>query len=53
MRHQFVDLFEGAGIEQEIDALPCRELARLMLAREALLTPAELGQPLELGQPVS
>ena len=37
-----------AGVEEQIDALAGGELARLVLAAQALLAAAQLGAPLEL-----
>ena len=48
MRDELVDLLEGAGIEQQVDALARRQLAGLVLPAEALLAAAELGAALEV-----
>ena len=50
--HQLVDLFEGAGIEQELDALARRQLAGRVLAREPLFAAAKLRAPVEVGEDV-
>ena len=50
VRDELVQLFERAGIEQEIDALARRELAGVVLALEAGLAAAELREPLEIGK---
>jgi hypothetical protein len=42
MHDEAIHLEKGAGIEQEIQALARRLLARLVLAADALLAPAEL-----------
>ena len=43
MPHQLVHLFEGAFVEQQIDALARRELALLMLPLHALFAAARFG----------
>src|SRR5260370_12685555 len=43
VRDQLVGLFEGAFIEQELDALARRHLSLAMLALPALGAPARLG----------
>ncbi len=53
MGNQLVGLFEGALIEQELNALAGRHLALFMLARTALFTAARFGQrvtTLQFGQ---
>ena len=53
MGDQFVGLFEGAFVEQELDALARRHLALLVLARPALFASACFGQrvaALQFGQ---
>ena len=52
MRDEFVELFEGAGIEQEIDSFAGGELARVVLALETFVAAAELGAALEIGEDV-
>ena len=52
MRDQLVEFFEGAGIEQEIDPFARRELARVVLAFEALRPATELGAAFEIGEDV-
>ena len=44
MGNEFVGLFEGAFVEQKLDALAGRHLALLVLARPALFASACLGQ---------
>ncbi len=44
MRDQLVRLFEGAFVEQELDAFAGRHLALLVFARAALLASASFGQ---------
>ena len=41
---ELVGLFEGAFVEQELDALARRQLALLVLARAALFAAAGFGQ---------
>ena len=50
VRDELVDLFEGAGVEQQVDALARRQLAGVALAAETVLAAAQLGAPLEVGQ---
>ena len=45
VRDQLVGLFEGAVIEQELDALPRRHFAFLVLAFAALFASALVGEP--------
>ena len=45
---EFVDLFEGAGVEQQVDALARGQLACRALAPQALFPAAQLGAALEL-----
>ena len=52
MRHEFVELFEGAGVEQKIDALARRQLAGVVLPAQTLFPAAELGAALEAGEDV-
>src|SRR5438132_1213421 len=52
VRHVLVDLFEGAGIEEKIDALARRQLARFALAAKPLLAAAQLRAPIEIGENV-
>ena len=52
MRDELVDFLEGAGVEQELDALARRQLARGVLAAEALLAATELCTLLEVCQGV-
>jgi hypothetical protein len=49
VRDQFVDFFEGAGIEQEIHALAGGQLAGRVLPLHASLAAAELRPALEVG----
>ena len=41
MLHEHVELFEGAAVEQQLDALARRELAPPMLRVDALLSAAK------------
>ena len=53
MRDQLVGLFEGAFVEQELDALARRHLALLVLALAALFAAAGFGErvaALQFGQ---
>ena len=53
MGDELVGLFEGAFVEQELDALAGRHLALLVLARAALFAAASFGQrvaALQFGQ---
>ena len=50
MRDELVDLLERAGVEQQVDALARRQLAGLVLAAQALLAAAQLGEALEVGE---
>src|SRR5262249_2646416 len=43
MADKFVELFEGAFVEQQIDALACSQLAGLVLALAALRATASFG----------
>ena len=52
MRDELVELFEGAGVEEKIDPLSGRELARVVLALETLVASAELGTAFEVGENV-
>jgi hypothetical protein len=52
VRDELVELLERARIEQQIDALAGRELARLVLTAQPRFAAAELGEPLELRQPI-
>ena len=45
---ELVDFFEGAGVEQQLDALARGQLAGRALPLEALFAAAELGPPFEL-----
>jgi hypothetical protein len=47
VRDELVDLFERAGVEQQIDPLARGELAGGVLFVEPVLAAAELGAPLE------
>ena len=40
------------GVEQQVDALARGELAGLVLAAQAVLAAAQLGEPLELGETI-
>jgi hypothetical protein len=51
MCDEFVDFFEGVGIEQQIDALACGQLAGRTLALEAILASSKLGSSLEIVEP--
>ena len=53
MRDELIELFERAGIEQQLDALARRELAGRVLPVEALLAAAELGAALEIVENVA
>ena len=48
---ELVDFFEGAGVEQQLDALARGQLAGRALALEALFAASQLGPPLELVEP--
>ena len=48
MGDELVDLLEGAGVEQQIDALARRQLAGVVLAAQAVLSAAELGPALQV-----
>ena len=50
MRDQLVGFFEGAVIEQELDALPRRHFAFLVLALAAFFTSAFFGESVTLLQ---
>ena len=50
MPHQLVHLLEGAFIEQQIDALPRRKLAFLVLPRAAFLAASRLGRGVAAAQ---
>jgi hypothetical protein len=52
VRDELVDVFEAAGIEQEIDPLARGELARLALPAETVRAPAQLGAPFQAGESV-
>ena len=52
MRDQLVDLLEGAGIEQQLDPLARRQLARIVMALETLGAAAQLGAAFEVRQGV-
>jgi hypothetical protein len=43
VRHELVDFLEGAGVEQQVDALSRGQLARGVLAIEPVAAAAELG----------
>ena len=47
---ELVDFLEGAGVEQQVDALARRQLAGVALAAETSSSPAQLGAPLEIGE---
>src|SRR4029453_15232902 len=49
---EFVDLFEGAGIEQQVDALARRQLPRFALAAKSLVAAAQFRAPIEIGENV-
>ena len=48
VRDELVDLFEGARVEQQVDALARRQLAGRALPLEALFAASQLGPPFEL-----
>ena len=48
VRDELVDLLEGAGVEQQIDALARRQLAGVVLPLHPIGAAAELGAALEL-----
>src|SRR4029077_14929214 len=50
---EFVEFLERAGIEEQIDSLPRRQLARLVLAPKPLLAAAPFGAALEVRQRVA
>src|SRR4029434_2636035 len=52
MRDELVDLFEGAGIEEEVDALARRQLPGFALAAKPFLTAAEFRAPIKIGENV-
>jgi hypothetical protein len=52
MRDELVEFFEGAGIEQKVDALAGGQLARGVLAVQSLLAAPELCSALEAGEDV-
>jgi hypothetical protein len=52
VRDELVDLFEGAGIEQEVDALARRQLAGFALATKTFFSAAELRAPVQIGEDV-
>ena len=45
---ELVDFLERAGVEQQVDALARRKLARLALAAKPFFTAPELGAPIEI-----
>jgi hypothetical protein len=47
---ELVDLFEGAGVEQQVDALAHRQFPGRALPLEALFAASQLGKPFELLQ---
>jgi hypothetical protein len=49
---ELVELLERTGIEQQIDALARRQLARLVLAAQPLLAAALLRATFEIGEDV-
>ncbi len=51
VRDELVDLLEGAGVEQQLDALARGQLAGRALALEALVAASKLGPALELIEP--
>ena len=53
MRDELVELFEGAGVEQEVDALARRQLARVVLPAQPILAAAKFGAALEVGEDVA
>ena len=52
MGDEFVEFFEGTGIEEQIDAFTRRQLAGVVLALETLVAAAELGAAFEIGEDV-
>ena len=48
MRDELVDLFEGARVEQQLDALARRQLAGRALPLEPFFSAAKLGPPFQL-----
>ena len=52
VRDELVDLLEGAGIEQQLDALARRQLAGVVMALQALFAAAQLGAAFEIGEDV-
>ncbi len=52
VRDELVDLFEGAGVEQQLDALARGQLPRFALAAQTFFTAAQLGAPIEIGEDV-
>jgi hypothetical protein len=49
---ELVDFLEGAGVEQEVDALARGELAGFVLPAAALVAAAQLRKTLELGESI-
>ena len=52
VRHQLVDLFERAGVVEQVDALAGGQLPGRVLALQAILSAPELGAALQIGQRV-
>jgi len=52
VRDEFVEFLERTGIEQEVDALAGRELARVVLPAQPLVAASELRAALEIGEDV-
>jgi hypothetical protein len=50
MRDEFVEFFERAGIEQEVDPLAGGQFARGMLPPQSLLAAPKLRSALEAGE---
>ena len=52
MRHELVDLFEAAGVEEQVDPFARGQLAGRVLLVEPILAAAELGAALEIRENV-
>jgi hypothetical protein len=52
VRDEFVELFERAGIEQQIDPFAGGQLSGVVLPAEALVAAAELRAPFEVREDV-
>jgi hypothetical protein len=52
VRDELVEFLERTGIEQEVDPLAGRELARVVLPAQPLVAASELRAALEIGEDV-